>query len=117
MNYDPTVKSGTGGTSIKPGDWILANEVKMERIIIEPPWPPDSFTKEEGKKAVDMVNHPSHYTSHPCGMEVIEITKHETFCIGNAIKYLMRYKLKGNPKQDLEKAVFYINKEIESYAD
>jgi len=68
-------------------------------------------------KDVDLINHPPHYTGHPCGMEVIEITKHETFCIGNAIKYLMRYKLKGNPKQDLEKAAWYINKEIEKYAD
>ena len=63
----------------------------------------------------DPVNHPRHYTNHPCGLEVIEITKHETFCIGCAIKYLMRYKLKDNPAQDLRKAVWYINKEIESF--
>ena len=60
------------------------------------------------------VNHPSHYTSHPSGVECITITRHMTFNIGNAIKYLWRNGLKdGAPTvQDLEKAVWYINDEI-----
>jgi hypothetical protein len=37
----------------------------------------------------------------------------ESFCRGNAIKYLMRYKHKGTPVQDLEKAKVYIDKLIE----
>ncbi len=37
----------------------------------------------------------------------------ESFCRGNAIKYLMRYKHKGSPVQDLEKAKVYIDKLIE----
>lgn len=60
----------------------------------------------------DMVNHPVHYTSHPSGVEVIEITEHMGFCLGNAIKYILRSELKGNQVQDLKKAIWYINREI-----
>jgi len=60
----------------------------------------------------DMVNHPIHYTSHPSGIEVIEITEHMGFCLGNAIKYIMRSELKGRQIEDLKKAAWYINREI-----
>ncbi|MCC2279539.1 DUF3310 domain-containing protein [Streptomyces sp. ET3-23] len=59
------------------------------------------------------VNHPAHYTSHPSGIECIEITKHMNFPLGNAIKYLWRADLKGNAVEDLEKAKRYIEIEIE----
>jgi hypothetical protein len=61
----------------------------------------------------DPVNHPSHYTSHPSGVEVIQITEHMNFCLGNAIKYILRADHKGNQIQDLEKAKWYISREIE----
>lgn len=59
------------------------------------------------------VTHPSHYTSHPSGVECIEIVKHLNFPVGNAIKYLWRAGLKGDAIQDLEKAKRYIEIEIE----
>jgi hypothetical protein len=72
-----------------------------------------SPTKENGvKKMTDMVNHPPHYTSHPSGIETIQITEHMGFCLGNAIKYILRSELKGKKVEDLEKAVWYINREI-----
>ena len=61
----------------------------------------------------DPVNHPTHYTKHPSGIECIQITEHMNFCIGNAIKYLWRADLKENAITDLEKAAWYINREIE----
>jgi len=61
----------------------------------------------------DPVNHPPHYTSHPSGVEVIQITEHMNFCLGNAIKYILRADHKGNQIQDLKKAVWYLNREIE----
>ena len=62
----------------------------------------------------DNVNHPKHYTSHKSGVECIQVTEHMNFCIGNAIKYLWRAGLKGNSQiEDLEKAIWYINREIE----
>lgn len=63
----------------------------------------------------DNVNHPKHYTSHPSGIECIQITRHYDFCIGNAIKYLYRHKYKNNPLEDLKKCIFYINEEIKFF--
>lgn len=62
---------------------------------------------------MDNVNHPKHYTSHPSGIECIDVTKHMDFCIGNAMKYLWRYEDKTNPIEDLKKAIWYIEKKIE----
>jgi hypothetical protein len=67
----------------------------------------------------DNVNHPSHYTSSPakcqCGrtIECIDVTRHQSFAIGNAMKYLWRSEHKGKQVEDLEKAVWYINDEIQ----
>lgn len=60
----------------------------------------------------DAVNQPEHYTSHPSGVECIEITEEMSFCVGNAIKYLWRADLKGNALEDLKKARYYVDREI-----
>lgn len=70
--------------------------------------------RQELKIVDDPVNHPFHYTSHPSGVECIEITQYMSFCLGNALKYIWRADLKHeSSKQDLEKAIFYITREIE----
>lgn len=61
----------------------------------------------------DLVNHPPHYTAHPSGVECIQVTEHMNFCLGNAIKYLWRADLKHDAIEDLKKAVWYVNREIE----
>ena len=62
----------------------------------------------------DPVNHPPHYTEHPSGIECIQVTEHLSFCVGNAIKYLWRADLKHDDAiEDLKKAAWYINREIE----
>jgi uncharacterized membrane protein len=60
----------------------------------------------------DLVNHPPHYTAHPSGVECIKITEHMGFCLGNAVKYIWRADLKGDAVEDLEKARWYIDREI-----
>lgn len=62
----------------------------------------------------EAVNHPKHYTSHPSGIEAIEVTRHMNFNTGNAIKYLWRAGIKNEDAhiQDLEKALFYVKDEI-----
>jgi len=60
----------------------------------------------------DLVNNPSHYTSHPSGVEAIEITRWMNYNLGNVVKYVWRADLKENNVQDLEKAQFYLNDEI-----
>lgn len=59
----------------------------------------------------DPVNHPKHYTSHPSGIECIQITEHMGFNLGNALKYIWRCDLKHNDIEDLDKAIFYIQRE------
>lgn len=68
----------------------------------------DEATKQT-KENFDNVNHPSHYVSHPSGVETINITREFEFALGNAWKYLMRFRYKNKPKEDLEKAVWYMN--------
>lgn len=71
----------------------------------------------------ERVQHPSHYTwlKDLCGVEVIDITRHMDFDLGNATKYILRaghkseqgYSDKQKAIEDLEKAIFYIKDEIE----
>ena len=67
------------------------------------------------KENHDPVNHPSHYIRHPSGIECIQVTEYMTFNCGNAVKYIWRNGLKdGQPDiQDLQKAIWYLNREIE----
>ncbi len=58
---------------------------------------------------------PEHYAQ---GIEPVKfIQSHDlSFCAGNVIKYICRYKLKGTPLEDLNKARHYIDlllKELE----
>lgn len=80
--------------------------------------PVDNPRRRAKGTANDAVEHPSHYTEHPSGVECIEITRHFNFPIGNAIKYLWRAGLKdGGPDkqiEDLKKAVWYITDEIKT---
>lgn len=69
----------------------------------------------------DKVNSPKHYTSHPSGIECIQITEHYNFCIGNAMKYIWRLGLKEEQGydavekqiEDAKKAIWYINRHID----
>ena len=61
----------------------------------------------------DLVNHPKHYNSHPSGIECIDIAEAFNFNVGNAIKYLWRAGLKGENLEDLKKALWYIQREIQ----
>jgi hypothetical protein len=75
----------------------------------------ERMTERAEAPEVDVVNHPSHYTAHPSGVECIEITEHMSFTVGNAVKYLWRADLKHEDGgiEDLRKARFYVDREIE----
>jgi hypothetical protein len=62
--------------------------------------------------SADPIN-PSHYKSHPSGIECIDIVEHMSFNIGSAFKYLWRAGRKGPIEEDLRKARWYIDREIE----
>ena len=59
----------------------------------------------------DPIN-PSHYRRHPSGIECIDITEHMLFNPGNAVKYIWRYMDKGDPVENLRKAMWYLEREI-----
>lgn len=60
----------------------------------------------------EMVDHPQHYQGN--GIEVIDVIESFGlgFCLGNAIKYILRCGKKDDPLQELKKARWYINREI-----
>lgn len=70
----------------------------------------------------DKVNHPSHYTwlKELCGIEVIDITRHMNFNLGNVVKYTLRaghkseqgYSELEKELEDLKKARWYLDDEI-----
>ena len=62
----------------------------------------------------EAVNHPKHYGGEDNPFEVIKIINHYglNFELGNVIKYLIRADKKGNRKQDLQKALWYLQHEI-----
>lgn len=85
-------------------------EVDCECIAMDiehggPSFPPLDFSND--------VSHPKHYTNHPSGIECIQITEHMGFNLGNALKYIWRCDLKNDAIEDLNKAKWYIDREIE----
>ena len=54
------------------------------------------------------VNHPEHYNKSDSGVETIKIARYFDFDCGNALKYLMRFRYKQKPREDLEKAIWYL---------
>ena len=75
--------------------------------IVEEHFP---ITMEEPK--ADPVNHPEHYKTG--GIETIDFieAKNLGYNLGNVVKYLTRADHKGNRLQDLQKAQWYLNREI-----
>ena len=64
-------------------------------------------------KPNNLVNHPKHYNNN--GIETIDVIEayNLNFNLCNVIKYILRSDLKGNKIQDLEKALWYLKREIE----
>lgn len=65
----------------------------------------------------DNVNHPAHYGGKENLYEAIKVIEawELGFCLGNAVKYIARAGKKDPAKriEDLQKAAWYINREIE----
>lgn len=58
------------------------------------------------------VDHPDHYKGK--SLEAIDIIEDYdlNFCLGNAIKYILRAGKKGERQEDLEKAIWYLQREL-----
>lgn len=58
-----------------------------------------------------MVHHPKHYTSHPSGLECIDVNEALPANLACVMRYTWRRDEKGNPLRDLSKALFYAERE------
>lgn len=63
----------------------------------------------------EAINHPPHYGGDTTyeAIKVIEAWK-LGFCLGNTVKYIARADHKGNKLEDLKKARWYLDREIEN---
>lgn len=55
---------------------------------------------------------PQHYQGFTGGAQPVDIAEHLSFNLGNALKYLSRAGRKGDAVEDLSKARWYIDREI-----
>lgn len=122
--YTPTgivrrvVDVGKNYVTLKGGDYDYSRFGNIENF--KKFWKP--YEALNDKAHDDKVNHPSHYTwlKDLCGIEVIDITRHMDFNLGNSIKYILRsghkkeegYTDKQKTIEDLKKAIWYLNDEI-----
>jgi len=97
-------------TEIERRKQVLQEEIKA---LGDDPYGARKVMKEIQER--EMVNHPDHYQGNK--MEVIDIIEDYSlgFSLGNAVKYILRADKKGNKKQDLEKAIWYINRELSKF--
>lgn len=90
--------------------YVERSKIKLKKVaptntITLPPAAPSTIK-------FDPVNQPAHYKAG--GIETIDFieAKRLNYNLGNVVKYITRADLKGNRKQDLEKAMWYLKREI-----
>jgi len=97
-------------------NWKLKELEKLEENV-NPDWVDleDGARSRSPLQGKDMVNNPQHYTYG--GIECIDAMKammsreeYLGYLRGAAFKYLWRYPYKGKPKEDLRKAMWYLDK-------
>lgn len=131
LNKTGKIKEGTriGGLTLRklPGDmWTWKKETKKDlvnkptKLIVQPQYK-DSAMKllaelDAAEKKLDLVNKPPHYKTG--GVETLDFieAKDLNYRLGNVVKYVVRCgkKAGSDPVQDLEKARFYLEREIEA---
>ena len=77
------------------------------------------FTIDEVKPKKELVNHPNHYGGKDNPYEAIKVIEawNLGFCLGNTIKYISRAGKKDDTVQELEKALWYLKREIKRLKD
>lgn len=76
-------------------------------------------TRDNSATVEDNVNHPDHYQSGSIECidaimgAVDQVEGREAFFVGTIIKYLWRYRKKGKPSEDLQKAKWYLDELID----
>lgn len=99
----------------------IATTDSLKQSLVNPYASSTSISATINELNHNNIKHPSHYMSHPSGIECIEIAKYHDFCIGSAIKYLWRAGLKTEDGkstkekeiEDLQKAITFIQFKID----
>ena len=78
-------------------------------------WEYDDAFDEQELTVTDNINSPKHYTSGK--FEVIDVIEDWglNFRLANTVKYIARHQHKGKPLEDLKKALWYLQREIDKY--
>ncbi len=89
-------------------------KINKEELIegIQDSWPAADPPRRSSQKP-EKVDHPTHYN---CGKhETIDVIEDWSlgFHCGNAVKYIARHKYKGEAKQDIKKAIWYLKRYLE----
>ena len=75
-----------------------------------------TVTIDEDSPKKELVNHPQHYGGKDNPYEAIKVIENWNlgFCLGNTIKYISRAGKKDDTIQELEKALWYLKREIKT---
>lgn len=73
----------------------------------------ESEVNEQEKTDVEDPINPSHYRKHPSGIECIEVVRHMNFNLGQVFKYIWRADHKGLTIENLKKARWHLDDEIQ----
>ena len=100
-------------SAISEMETAMCNAMQLLKCFID---------RKDKEQKDDSVNHPAHYTwlKDLCGIEVIDITRHMNFNLGQVLKYILRLGHKEDNNftyyekilSDLHKAEYYLKKEI-----
>lgn len=113
-------KKAQEDAAVKPEAKRKPGRPKKEKVVeqrwVDITYPGEALIPGSVPLPVDLVNHPPHYTAG--GIETLDFieAKDLNFRLGNAVKYIARAgkKVGGDPVQDLEKAAFYLKREIDA---
>lgn len=96
----------SGDSWDKPGSGLVAT--------VTPPVYGDSRTYPPARK--EAVDHPAHYGGANNPYEAIKVIEAWglNFCLANTVKYISRAEKKGSPLEDLKKARWYLDREIQN---
>jgi hypothetical protein len=77
------------------------------------------ITMDDDTPKVELVNHPKHYGGKDNPYEAIKVIEAWDlgFCLGNTVKYISRAGKKDDTIQELEKALWYLKREIKNLKD
>ena len=77
------------------------------------------FTIDEPRPKKELVNHPNHYGGKDSPYEAIKVIEawNLGFCLGNTVMYISRAGKKDETIQELEKALWYLKREIKRLKD